>query len=69
MVRKAQRTDGAMTEKQQVLYLWLAEIEVETGSLEQARTYVNLLRARASNPDGFVPSNSSLQSPQSYPKS
>jgi hypothetical protein len=38
-----------------MVYLWLAEIEVETGSLEQARTYVNLLRARAANPDGFVP--------------
>jgi starch-binding outer membrane protein, SusD/RagB family len=34
--------------------LWLAEIEVETGSLTQARTYVNLIRARAANPAGFV---------------
>lgn len=34
--------------------LWLAEIEVETGSLAQARTYVNMIRARAANPAGFV---------------
>ena len=34
--------------------LWLAEIEVETGSLTQARTYVNMIRARAANPAGFV---------------
>jgi starch-binding outer membrane protein, SusD/RagB family len=34
--------------------LWLAETEVEAGSLEKARTYVNLIRKRASNPDGFV---------------
>ena len=36
------------------LILWLAEIEVETGSLTQARTYVNMIRARAANPAGFV---------------
>lgn len=34
--------------------LWLAEIEVETGSLAEARTYVNMIRARAANPAGFV---------------
>ena len=34
--------------------LWLAEIEVELGNLEMARTYVNQIRARAANPDGFV---------------
>lgn len=34
--------------------LWLAEIEVETGSLEKAREYVNQIRKRAANPDGFV---------------
>ena len=38
-----------------MIYLWLAEIEVETGSLEKAREYVNLLRTRAANPAGFVP--------------
>lgn len=34
--------------------LWLAEIEVEQGNLEAARTYVNQIRRRAANPDGFV---------------
>ena len=29
--------------------LWAAECEVEVGSLEQARTYVNMIRARAMN--------------------
>lgn len=29
--------------------LWAAEAEVEVGSLEQARTYVNMIRARAMN--------------------
>jgi len=34
--------------------LWLAEVEVEIGSLTEARNYVNMIRARAANPDGFV---------------
>ncbi len=34
--------------------LWLAEIEVEVGDLEKARSYVNQIRNRAANPDGFV---------------
>jgi hypothetical protein len=34
--------------------LWLAEIEVEIGSLEDAREYVNKIRRRAANADGFV---------------
>lgn len=34
--------------------LWLAEVETEVGSLEKAREYVNLIRKRAANPDGFV---------------
>jgi hypothetical protein len=34
--------------------LWLAEIEVEIGSLEDAREYVNKIRRRAANVDGFV---------------
>jgi starch-binding outer membrane protein, SusD/RagB family len=34
--------------------LLAAECEVEVGSLETARKYVNLIRARAANPDGFV---------------
>ena len=42
--------------------LWLAEIEVELGNLEMARTYVNQIRARASNPDGFVKNPDGTQS-------
>lgn len=34
--------------------LWLAECEVELGNLEKAREYVNMIRKRAANPDGFV---------------
>jgi hypothetical protein len=34
--------------------LMAAECEIEAGSLETARTYVNLVRARAANPAGFV---------------
>jgi starch-binding outer membrane protein, SusD/RagB family len=34
--------------------LMAAEAEVEVGSLEKARSYVNLIRARAANPAGFV---------------
>ncbi len=34
--------------------LMAAECEVEVGSLEKAREYVNLIRTRASNPQGFV---------------
>lgn len=36
------------------ILLWAAECEVEVGSLEKAREYVNMVRARAANPDGFV---------------
>jgi len=38
-----------------MIYLWLAEAEVELGNLERARELVNIIRARAANPDGFVP--------------
>ena len=38
--------------------LMLAECEVEVGSLDKARQYVNEVRARASNPAGFVASAS-----------
>ena len=38
-----------------MIYLWLAEAEVELGDLERARTLVNAIRTRAANPDGFVP--------------
>jgi len=34
--------------------LWAAECEVEVGSLAQAVIYVNMIRARAANPAGFV---------------
>ncbi|MEN7547515.1 RagB/SusD family nutrient uptake outer membrane protein [Rapidithrix thailandica] len=34
--------------------LWAAECEVEIGSLDKAREYVNQIRARAANPDGWV---------------
>jgi starch-binding outer membrane protein, SusD/RagB family len=34
--------------------LWAAECEVEVGSLTKAEEYVNLVRARAANPAGFV---------------
>ncbi|MGV3640690.1 MAG: RagB/SusD family nutrient uptake outer membrane protein, partial [Adhaeribacter sp.] len=34
--------------------LWLAEVEVELGNLEAARGYVNQIRRRAANPDGWV---------------
>jgi hypothetical protein len=34
--------------------LWAAECEVEVGTLEQARVYVNMVRARAADPTGWV---------------
>jgi hypothetical protein len=34
--------------------LWAAECEVEVGSLQKAEDYVNIVRARAANPAGFV---------------
>jgi len=34
--------------------LMAAECEVEVGSLEQARTYVNMVRTRAADPTGYV---------------
>jgi len=36
------------------LLLMAAEVEIEVGSLEKAREYVNLVRARAANPEDFV---------------
>lgn len=38
-----------------MIILWLAEVEVELGNLEEARALVNQIRTRAANPDGFVP--------------
>lgn len=37
-----------------MILLWAAECEVEIGSLEKAREYVNMIRRRAANPSGFV---------------
>lgn len=34
--------------------LWAAEVEVENGSLSQAEMYVNQVRQRAANPNGWV---------------
>ena len=42
--------------------LWAAEAEVEVGSLDQARTYVNMVRARAMN-GTTVPIDNSSGSP------
>ncbi len=36
------------------ILLMAAEAEIETGGLEKAREYVNMIRARAANPEGFV---------------
>jgi hypothetical protein len=48
--------------------LLAAEAEIETGGLEKAREYVNLIRTRASNPDGFVgpANNAGKASPTNY---
>lgn len=34
--------------------LWAAEVEMETGSLQTAENYVNMIRARAADPSGWV---------------
>jgi hypothetical protein len=34
--------------------LWAAEVEVETGTPDKAEEYVNMIRNRAANPDGWV---------------
>lgn len=36
------------------ILLMAAEAEIEVGSLEKARTYINMVRTRAANPEGFV---------------
>ena len=38
-----------------MILLWLAECEVEIGSLDRAETLVNKIRERSANPNGFVP--------------
>ena len=53
--------------------LWDAECEAQIGSLDQAETYVNMVRQRAANPNGFVYLNAtynadnSTYSPQTTP--
>jgi starch-binding outer membrane protein, SusD/RagB family len=53
--------------------LWDAECEAHIGSLDQAQTYVNMVRQRAANPNGFVYLNAtynaanSTYSPQTTP--
>ena len=53
--------------------LWAAECEAQAGNLDQAETYVNMIRARAANPAGWVylnatyNANTSTYSPQTTP--
>ncbi|HEY8734578.1 MAG TPA: RagB/SusD family nutrient uptake outer membrane protein [Puia sp.] len=53
--------------------LWDAECEAQIGSLDQAETYVNMVRTRAANPNAYVYLNatydagSSTYSPQTTP--
>jgi hypothetical protein len=53
--------------------LWDAECEAQVGSLDQAEAYVNMVRQRAANPNGFVYLNatyndaSSTYAPQTTP--
>ena len=53
--------------------LWAAECEAQAGNLDQAETYVNMIRARAANPVGWVylnatyNANTSTYSPQTTP--
>jgi starch-binding outer membrane protein, SusD/RagB family len=53
--------------------LWAAECEAQAGNLDQAQTYVNMIRARAANPNGWVYLNAtydastSTYSPQTTP--
>jgi len=53
--------------------LWAAECEAQTGNLDQAETYVNMIRQRAANPNSWVYLNAtynaatSTYSPQTTP--
>jgi starch-binding outer membrane protein, SusD/RagB family len=53
--------------------LWAAECEAQTGNLDQAETYVNMIRTRAANPAGWVYLNAtynaatSMYTPQTTP--
>jgi starch-binding outer membrane protein, SusD/RagB family len=50
------------------ILLWDAECEAQIGSLDQAETYVNMVRTRASDPTGFVYLNSAYNATNStYP--
>jgi starch-binding outer membrane protein, SusD/RagB family len=40
------------------VFLWAAEVEIETGSLSKARDYINEVRSRAANTDGWVKNSS-----------
>lgn len=40
------------------IVLWAAECEVEVGSTDKALQYINMIRARAANPKGWVYANS-----------
>lgn len=39
------------------ILLWAAEVEIEIGTLDKAEEYVNMVRNRAANPDGWVYKN------------
>ncbi|HJP64395.1 MAG TPA: RagB/SusD family nutrient uptake outer membrane protein [Mucilaginibacter sp.] len=43
--------------------LWAAEVEVEVGNLQKAEDYVNRVRTRASDPDGWVHTYKDLVNP------
>ncbi|MCW3116079.1 MAG: RagB/SusD protein, partial [Chitinophagaceae bacterium] len=47
--------------------LWAAEVEIEAGSLDQAQTYVNMIRARAADPTGFVQASPAVYKIGLYP--
>lgn len=49
-----------------MVLLWLAECEVEVGSLDRARELVNMIRTRAANPDDFVPKTEQGGDRQAY---
>lgn len=55
------------------IILWAAECEVEIGSLNQAQTYINMIRTWAADPTGWVYKNAtysaatSRYSPQTTP--
>ncbi len=45
--------------------LWAAECEAQAGNLDQAETYVNMIRARAANTQGYVYLNATYNAPTS----